>query len=165
MKNRTQVGAVTGGVIALAMASAWLSTAAQAGQVGTQPDLVTSQSEFDAEYAAALDRLPFAFPSSETGSDPSKAPDLGEAFAEPGVAENEANLSWLCSWEGEYLMAQQSGEKARSEVALSMIGQWPTLPWVADHFLDPDHGWNHDVLDPARAGDSAGIARDFHNCR
>jgi hypothetical protein len=157
-------GATAGG---LALLTFGIASTADAAQPSTGPQLVTTQAEFSAEYSAGLARLPFAFP--ETSADLARnaattVPQLGDAFAEVGVAENTANLSWLCSWEREYLEANAAQDSIREATAVDALGKWTSIPWVAKHFIDPGQDWTKDVLTPAQNGDPTGVQQDFLNC-
>lgn len=86
--------------------------------------------------------------------------------AEKGLARDQAEFTWLCAWEDEYL-AQFS--KSSSSPALTraerMITLWGKSSFYLDVEIDPGHGWIKNVVDSMKLGDPSGVQQDDdHMC-
>ncbi|MFF1830469.1 hypothetical protein [Paenarthrobacter sp. NPDC058040] len=80
---------------------------------------------------------------------------------EDGVARGVVTFYWLCSWERAYIAAFNRQNSSDAESALRMIEKFPATPFYTTSVEDPEHGWEHTVLDPAKLGDPSGMKQSF----
>lgn len=84
-----------------------------------------------------------------------------DGYLEAGAARNQANFTWLCAWEKEYMAADLAKDPARVTAAAAKLEWWATGPFYTQVMSDPDRGWVSNVLGPMRLGDSSGILADY----
>jgi hypothetical protein len=114
-----------------------------------------------AEYRASVDAIEQPLPD---GLDyPPRLPDHflpTDGYLEKGAGRNQANFTWLCAWETEYLAAEDAKDARRVARAAAMLESWATGSFYTQVMVDPSHGWVSNVLGPMRLGDSSGIRAD-----
>lgn len=81
-----------------------------------------------------------------------------DGLMEFGAGSVTAHFTWLCAWEAEYLDAVKAKSTQRKVAAERMLIWWGDSAWW--HSADPDHGWNLNVIDPMKMGDSSGVRSD-----
>jgi hypothetical protein len=80
-----------------------------------------------------------------------------DGYLEAGAGRNQANVTWLCAWEGAYLSAEDADDAPGLTRAATMLESWATSDFYTHVMVDPERGWVTNVLVPMRRGDSTGI--------
>lgn len=83
-----------------------------------------------------------------------------DAAIEDGVFDSMVAGYWLCAWMGDYLQAQETGDRQRGESAVKELEKYATLPSTIASHQDPQAFASH-VIDPAAGGDAATLREFF----
>lgn len=101
----------------------------------------------------------------------------GEAYPEPvasnfvytedvlasGTGRSQAQFTWLCAWETNYLDAFADGKAKRVRAAEKMIAKWAHSEFYLATIDEPNHLWIVSVLDPMQAGDPSGVRAEHQS--
>lgn len=121
--------------------------------------------EIPAAVLAARDRFPEELPDGIVWSieDFTTDPLPRDAVFEEGVYDVAAAEYWLCAWMGEYIKAEDAGDRQRTAAAVSELEKYPALPAIAAHHASPE-AVADSVIRPAKLGDSAKLRKFFESC-
>lgn len=121
--------------------------------------------EIPAEVLAARDRFPEALPDGVVWSDEDFRTDSlpRDAVIEEGVYDVAVAEYWMCAWMGEFIDAEDTGDRQRQEITLSELEKYPTLPAIIAHHQSPE-AVVASVIQPAKQGDSVKLREFFESC-
>lgn len=103
------------------------------------------------EYHGLADDYPWPLP--EGVDFPATLPPPQEpTMYEVGEGKNQADSFWICSWMGEWIRADTSGELAAAESAGARVERADETQPHREHYDDPRDVWHLEILAPARAG-------------
>lgn len=121
--------------------------------------------EVPAEVLAARERFPEKLPEGVVWSDENFRTDSfpRDAVIEEGVYDVGVSEYWLCAWMGEFINAEDTGDRQRTADAVTELEKYPTLPAIAAHHQSPE-AVMASVVQPAKHGDSSTLREFSKNC-
>jgi hypothetical protein len=121
------------------------------------------------EYKSAISSIKEPMPAGVTyppGLPKDFIPSKNVGQMQKGLAADQAEFTWLCAWETEYLKDFQDKDKAKLALSERMVTWWSTSPYYLIETSDPGHYWAKNVVDPMKLGDPAGVKEDHdHDCK
>lgn len=148
------------------VAPAPVSTASARAEAIAATDPYINVDKLPAFYQEAIKKIPQPLPDGVAW--PAQVPpgfdDPNVRYDPAGRGEALASTYWLCAWQGEFLDAVEGNEQPRQTQALTMLDAFVVDPFFTQVFLDPGQGWKHDVLDPAKNGDTWRMKSQHSSC-
>ncbi|WAP52496.1 hypothetical protein OL239_04385 [Arthrobacter sp. ATA002] len=121
--------------------------------------------EIPAAVLAARERFPEELPDGVVWSDENFATDSlpRDAMIEEGVHDVAVSEYWLCAWMGEFINAEDTGDRQRTADAVTELEKYPTLPAIIAHHQSPEVVVAS-VIQPAKLGDSSTLREFSQTC-
>lgn len=131
-----------------------------AGPMPEETSSFVGAAEAPAQLVAARERFQEKLPEGiPWATDPYAWEPERDAAIEDGVFDSMVAGYWLCAWMGDYLQAQETGDRQRGESAVKELEKYATLPSTIASHQDPQAFASH-VIYPAAGGDAA-MLREF----
>ena len=136
-----------------------------AGSLPAPTSSFTGVDEIPAAVLAARERFSEKLPDGAVWSPEDFRTDSlpPDAVIEEGVYDVGVSEYWLCAWMGEYVKAEDAGDRQRTAHAVSELEKYPTLPAVAAYHASPETVADS-VIEPAKLGDSSKLREFFETC-
>lgn len=136
-----------------------------AGSIPENTSSFVGVEEVPAEVQAARERFPEELPDGISWSGEAFQTDSlpRDAAIEDGVFDVAVSEYWLCAWMGEYIRAEDAGDRQRTANAVTELEKYPTLPAIAAHHQSPE-AVVASVIEPAKHGDSSTLREFSKTC-
>lgn len=115
------------------------------------------------EYRDSVETWPQPLPDGDSYPETPVGFSKDEKYEE-GFGTSFVAFYWRCSWMTVYLDAFDSGDVSGQTEALGYLERWRDLPWVQEHVVDSDGGWQQRIIEPARLGDPTTMRKFSQSC-
>lgn len=113
------------------------------------------------EYKAKVKSYPYPLPTGISFPAAPQKPDEDTVY-QKGEGDNTADSFWICAWMGEWLKTQGK-DKTQADIAMGWVDRADDTELHQEHYSDPGHVWDNDIVGKAKLGDITNFADYYRN--